>query len=686
MPKHKLGFRGQRNTGRKKLRGSEDADSASVNSDRKRPTQVNESPAAPVEDAPEEPGFRAYDALLTLLKDDTKEQARKKRKVTESTNEEGQQETEENMESVEGFQGIVEDEAEEDDEDENDKGDNEADDEIVLDDEGDGDAQDPFEWHFANPDESTLLKAAGGVEWVNHKYDGSLGGRSILSVPKTGALGDELSVKSFDSLPVKYRLQAPFQRENGDLSPLQKQLASPMFGYRDILYPHRTWDNASSIQRLYTLHIMNHIYKTRDRVLKHNARLSAAEDPSELELRDQGFTRPKVLVLLPTRNSAYEFISTVSKVSGLTQQENRKRFVQAFFDDAEPPSTKPDDFRKLFKGNTNDMFCLGVKFTRQAVKLYSSFYSSDLIIASPLGLRLIVGSKGDKKRDYDFLSSIELLVVDQADAIQMQNWDNVEHIFKHLNLVPKESHGCDFSRVRSWYLDEQANKLRQTLVISNFTTPEINGTLSRYCSNISGKLKVRSSCSGSMAQIGMRLRQVFTRIAAPDPVSDPDVRFRHFKSVLLPALQRAASYEGTLIIVPTYLDFIRLRNYFDDNNSPAWTISEYSSVSEVSRARSLFATGRTKILLYTERLHHFRRYDIKGVKQVVMYGVPENPLFYTEVMRFLVRTSVEAGVDPALLSARIIYSKWDSLKLERIVGTARVGALLQGTSDTYEFH
>lgn len=67
----------------------------------------------------------------------------------------------------------------------------------------------------------------------------------------------------------------------------------------------------------------------------------------------------------------------------------------------------------------------GISIVRSSMRLYSPFYSSDIIIASPLGLRTVLGAEGESKRDFDFLSSIELLVVDQADVFLMQNWEHV---------------------------------------------------------------------------------------------------------------------------------------------------------------------------------------------------------------------------------------------------------------------
>lgn len=71
------------------------------------------------------------------------------------------------------------------------------------------------------------------------------------------------------------------------------------------------------------------------------------------------------------------------------------------------------------------LFRVGVAILQRSIRLYAPFYSSDILIASPLGLRTIIGAEGEKKRDFDFLSSVELLIIDQADIYLMQNWEHV---------------------------------------------------------------------------------------------------------------------------------------------------------------------------------------------------------------------------------------------------------------------
>ena len=80
------------------------------------------------------------------------------------------------------------------------------------------------------------------------------------------------------------------------------------------------------------------------------------------------------------------------------QVENRLRFDTEFTLPAgatdklliAPYGTYPDDHVENFKGNIDDSFRVGVKITRKSIKLFSDFYSSDIIVSSPLGLRQVI--------------------------------------------------------------------------------------------------------------------------------------------------------------------------------------------------------------------------------------------------------------------------------------------------------
>lgn len=113
------------------------------------------------------------------------------------------------------------------------------------------------------------------------------------------------------------------------------------------------------------------------------------------EIRDQGFTRPKVLLILPFRNSVVKVVDALIKASGTDQQENKKRFYDEFRlrDDDQLNKDKPADYVDTFSGNVDDHFRFGIKFGRKTMKFYSGLFASDMIIASPLGLRTLINGE-----------------------------------------------------------------------------------------------------------------------------------------------------------------------------------------------------------------------------------------------------------------------------------------------------
>ncbi|OAA53236.1 nucleolus protein required for cell [Niveomyces insectorum RCEF 264] len=485
-----------------------------------------------------------------------------------------------------------------------------------------------------------------------------------------------------------------------------------------------------------SLHAVNHILKTRDRVIKnseklanmirksHESNLQGAYETmgddrengtGDADCRDQGFTRPKVLMLLPTRQACARMVEVICSICQPQQQENRKRFDDAYVSEGQILSKDlPADFCDLFKGNDDDMFRLGLKFTRKGIKYFAQFYNSDIILASPLGLRMAMGSddnaasslagkKTRAKTDYDFLSSIEVVILDQADALLMQNWEHVEYIFNHLNLLPRETRGYDIGRLRSWYLEEQAKYYRQTVVFSAFSTPALTELFRRFCHNWTGKVRVQPvEYVGVVGRLGVRgLKQTFSRFDSPTVEGDPDARFDYFIKAVVPtfilkgftvgsARPLGNASNGVLVFIPSYLDFVRVRNWFSTAAAAAnvsfGAISEYATVSEASRAMSHFLTGRHRVLLYTERAHHFRRHQINGVRTVILYGVPENPIFYAEITGgFLARSQQSQRLELSHGVVRAMFSKYDLTKLERIVGTRRVGKMIHERSDTFVF-
>ncbi|KAB2099086.1 U3 small nucleolar RNA-associated protein 25 [Alternaria gaisen] len=651
-------------------------------------SDASDDAASDEEEEEAQPISNAYASLLQSFssRNTGSDEHRKKRRKLGHDEPEPDVEVDEESPALEAEDAVAEEEEEELDNDE-------------VEDEDDQEEQkleQAYERHFANPDENELamrLKRIAANQWTSQKLDRKPGlGAGVLQVPSDEVKTPVRKLRSVRDVDLKARLVENAQKRIGTFDELEQAITPSIFGYQDLLFGARTVQNANRLRDITCLHALNHILMTRDRVLKNNAKLAQAkDDDTDTEYRDQGFTRPKILFLLETKQACVRALDSITTLHDFEQQENKKRFLDSFsLPEDKFSEDRPADFRDLFEGNDENEFRIGVKLTRKTLKYYSTFYNSDIIFASTLGLRRAIESGDPKKRDSDFLSSIEMVIMEQADAALMQNWEHAEFVFEHLNLQPKDSHGCDFSRVRNWYLDGHAGFVRQTIVLSAFLTPKINTLYNRHMRNFAGRLKYTADhTAGLIETLSYGIKQTFLRFDSPSHLTDPDARFRYFSTTILPSITRLPKPVegglGVLVFIPSYLDFVRIRNSLVDTDIAYASISEYTDATDVRKARSHFMNGKHSVLLYTGRAHHFHRYNLRGVKRVVFYGVPENHMFYDEVVGFVGKSVERAEISRAEASVKVCFSRWERLELERIVGSKRVGKMVGDRGDVFDF-
>jgi len=586
--------------------------------------------------------------------------------------------------------------------------DGEDDEQFSSDDDADGSEKgdsstrikDPFKVHFENDITDEFVAALQKGEMNRSQKVVSGFGiyesvQPIIDTPTSLSLSKQ-SISTLGNAKVREKIIDRWNKvnkkgkEEGDFTPLQRSLFKHINSYQDVFYSQRTFENGEEIRRLYCLHAVNHVLKTRSRILKNNARIAQMqkEKLDVPEFRDQGLTRPKVLILAPFRDSALRIVNLIIQLSlpidEKAQVMKKKRFYEEFKDSSEPeksPRYMPSDFKAMFHGNSDDCFRVGITVMRRALKLYSDFYSSDIIIASPLGIRTIIGAEGDKKRDFDFLSSIEVVILDQTDVFLMQNWEHVLDIFDHLNIKPKQVGDTDFSRVRMWTLNFWSKFYRQTLIFSSFITPEMNSLFNKHCHNYSGKVRIKPlSYSGSVRQIVSQIPQVLHRIDCQSVTSEADKRFEYFVTKVLPEFKNPLN-KNTAIFIPSYFDFIRIRNFFKKEELNFLQINEYSERSNISRARTKFLENRSHFLLFTERFYFFYRYRIRGIKNIIFYQLPLYPVFYPEIINFM-EANADAGLATNSLCS-IIYSKYDRNRLENIIGTQQCKQVFTSTKNIH---
>lgn len=137
--------------------------------------------------------------------------------------------------------------------------------EDLFDEDDDLDNSDPFETHFAAPDEATFqarIKAVQANKWRTDRIAQS-SNRIYYNTPQTDDLTERKlphSVSGVADLKLKKKL-AESMAKHTEFDETEKAVAPLLFNYQDMLYCNRTVASSASIRRMACLHALNHVFK-----------------------------------------------------------------------------------------------------------------------------------------------------------------------------------------------------------------------------------------------------------------------------------------------------------------------------------------------------------------------------------------------------------------------------------------
>ena len=497
-------------------------------------------------------------------------------------------------------------------------------------------------------------------------------------------------VSDLEKLNLKKNLRVNIEdKETGlKVSPLSSELLSIFSSYKDLVWNERTHQNGEDLRFSYTAHALNHVLKTRTKILNNNQKHEKRDDNDEA-LRDQGLCRPKVLIVVPFRESCRRVVNLMEKMlfpQSKGNVANKKKFAVDYPDIETARKNKSDEYYETFAGDINDSFKLGLAVTKKTLKLFTDFYNSDIIIASPLGLRLTLGAEGDQVRNYDFLNSIEVMIFDQAEIFKMQNWDHIYGLLDDIHKQPQESRGVDYSRVRLWTLDGLNKYYRQSLLFSGTPCPDMNAIYNRHCFNYFGKARVINPVvSGAISKVISEVPLVFHRVDSSSPKNAVDERFRYLKN-LINSQYMKDDMDHVMVFFSSYADFVKARNWFKKSDLDYAVVSEYTKDNKTAKARDDFYHNSVHFLLYTERAHFYRRFSIKGVRHLIFHQMPLIPGLMTDLCNLQQEQfQNKRGGSGANMSCTVLYTKYDVIRLAQCCGTDRAAAMVNSSKQKHAF-
>ncbi|KAL4434767.1 hypothetical protein ABPG74_017187 [Tetrahymena malaccensis] len=438
--------------------------------------------------------------------------------------------------------------------------------------------------------------------------------------------------------------------------------------YHDLVFIDQEEKRNESFRKLYCSHIMNHMSKVplqKDFVeelaekealqkLKNSKKADTAVVNNEEDdlncKKNKGYTNCKILIITPFKGDATTIINELLSIYGeskLKKKSNKQRFIEEY---ENPDRMDEDDFR------------IGISITNKGLKLFTPFEHCDIIVTSLVGLRLATGEKGDKDRNFSFLSSVEILVIDRAHVLYNQNWLHMNELMSLFNQIPKHKHVTNnIHQIREYYFENLAKFYRQTIVYTEFNFPELNSIKNRFMNNYKGCFQIKPYYQQLPHP---KVNQEFIKFDIHNIQNEMDERIEFFKKKIWDDWNKE-EMDGSVIFVSSYFEYIKLKSMFVKQNAPVFGICEYTKKRDVQKRIAQFKNGTLPYLMQTERAYFFDVGSIRGMKNILFFSLPKNSYIYQEMLSYLHPQSLKHS------KCRVVslFNKYDAFALERIVGT-----------------
>ncbi|KEG03352.1 U3 small nucleolar RNA-associated protein 25, putative [Plasmodium vinckei vinckei] len=445
------------------------------------------------------------------------------------------------------------------------------------------------------------------------------------------------------------------------------------------------------------------------------------------DLCDESFSKPKILILCAFRYICKEYVDLLINMLSLVEVKNKNRFINEY--DITPEEKKnlknmyikkkqSFDYINLYRGNSDDCFRLGIKLfeNEKKIQLYSPFYDSDILICSPLGLEIIIkeyketedktnniyneddnysddyeindtenSAKKTKKKkkkintnnnkkkklyEYDFLSSIEVLVIDQIDIILMQNILTLKNVLNFINKPLLKWRNANINRIAKYAIDGYIKNYRQTIITSSIIDTNFI-SLIQLSNNYRSFLKLFIKNDDDTILLSIRnmfkINQYFKKIECDDILKIEECIIEFFSTNVIEIL---TNIKQLIICIPTYIEYIRLYEILKKNDISFKGVNEYTTEKKRIKIQKLFKFEKVNILLVTSRLIYYERCTFKNANHVIFFSPPKFQFMYFELIKNITINTPNA-------SSMCYYTKYHTYELERIVGQKRAIHLMR---------